>query len=120
MAMHQTLVTDEPNDDVKYLIGEELFGDGFSRTDGLTRFASYFTFHAREVKELQFSRFQGANQVAELAIKQNRIRPNLHTRSRKVAHAQQLYQLATHSNLVFLLTSPAEQAAPSRQYALYL
>jgi len=69
MAMHQTLVTDEPNDDVKYLIGEEFFGDGFSRTDGLTRFASYFTFHAREVKELQFSRFQGANQIAELAIK---------------------------------------------------
>src|ERR1700733_4315652 len=69
MAMHQTLVTDEPNDDVKYLIGEELFGDGFSRTDGLTRFASYFTFHAIEVRELQFSRFQGANQTAELAIK---------------------------------------------------
>ena len=69
MATHQALLTEEPNGDMKLLIGEEFFGDGFSRIDGLARFASYFTFLATEIKELQFSRFQAANQTADLTIK---------------------------------------------------
>ncbi|KIW23858.1 uncharacterized protein PV07_12026 [Cladophialophora immunda] len=69
MAGTRALITEEPNNEVKFLIGKEFFGDGFSHTDGFARFASYFEFHAKEVRELQFSRFQGANQTAELAIK---------------------------------------------------